>query len=140
MLNSFQLEVVTSEKNIYSGKIKKLFVSGVEGELEILKNHTPFLTMLFPGPLWFINDSNMEEGFAVFGGMLEVQPDITIVLADSVIRAADLDESAALSAKKLAESAVSKVNIDYMKVRAELAIAIAQLRIIRKYTSSIRPK
>ena len=77
MNNSFQLEIVTIESKIFSGLAKKLFVTGEQGELEILYNHAPLLTSITPGPVWFKTDTGKEKGLVVFGGMMEVQPKIT---------------------------------------------------------------
>lgn len=133
MSKDFQLEIVTAESEIYSGPAEKLFVSGIEGELEILYNHAPLLTMLAPGPVWVLND-NEEEGFVIFGGMMEVQPHMTIILADAALRAHDIDEAAAMEAKDASERALhaKEAKFDYAKAKVELAEAIAQLRAIKK--------
>lgn len=130
----FQLNIVTAEKNIFSGLSQKLFVPGQLGELEILFNHAPLLTSLLPGLVLFINDFGIKDGIVIYGGMLEVQPKITTILANSALRSSQLDESAALEAKKNSEENIIKSNnkIDYNKARIELAIAVAQLRLIRQ--------
>ncbi len=132
--NYFQLNIVTAESEIYSGLTKKLFVTGILGELEILYNHAPLLTSLFPGPVWIENKDGKSQGVVIFGGILEVQPKISTILADSALRAENLDEASALLAKKNAENIMSKREdkIDYAKARIELAMAVAQLRLIRK--------
>lgn len=139
MAKSFQLDIVTAESRIYSGKAEKLFVQGVDGEFEILYNHAPFLTQLAPGPVWVVNDGK-EEGYVIFGGTVEVQPEITIILADTAVRAKDIDEAQAADAKAAAESALSakEGEIDFAKARIELANAIAQLRAIRKMRGGIK--
>ena len=133
-MKCFQLNIVTAEKNIFSGFAQKLFVPGQLGELEILFNHAPFLTSLLPGPVLFINDSGIKDGIVIYGGMLEVQPKITTILANSALRSFHLDEVAAMEAKKNSEANIIKsINkIDYNKARMELAIAVAQLRLIRQ--------
>jgi F-type H+-transporting ATPase subunit epsilon len=131
----FRLEIVSAEGEIFSGSAEKLFVTGSEGELEILSGHAPLLTALSPGPVWVVREDEEEDAFVILGGMLEVQPDITIILADAAMRASDIDETAAMSAKKNAEDLMSKHTggkIDYARAHNELALAIAQLRIIRK--------
>ncbi|QQG46808.1 MAG: ATP synthase F1 subunit epsilon [Candidatus Azosocius agrarius] len=134
MIKCFQLNIVTAEKNIFSGLAQKLFVPGHLGELEILFNHAPLLTSLLPGPVLFINDFGVKDGIVIYGGMLEVQPKITTILANSALRSIHLDEEAALEAKKNCEADIIKsINkIDYNKARMELEIAIAQLRLIRQ--------
>lgn len=134
-MSTFQLEIVSVENEMYSGLAKKLHVTGVEGEMEILDGHAPLLTMLEPGPVWVVDANDQEQAFVIFGGFLEVQPHITIVLADSAMRAVDIDEEAALQAKRNAEDVIHKRGkgvIDYHAVHKELALALAQLRVIRK--------
>lgn len=130
----FKLNIVTTETEIYSGLSKKLIVTGVLGELEVLYNHTPFLTSLAIGPIWFEDNFGNLNSFIMLGGILEVQPTVSTILGDSVIRADNLDEAAAIEAKNNSERVFSQKesNIDYAKVKNELAIAVAQLRLIRK--------
>ena len=135
MANLFQVEIVSAEQELYSGKAKKLFVTGVSGELEVLDNHAPLLTSLESGPVFVVDELGNEEAFVILGGFLEVQPHVTIVLADSALRAVDIDEQAAKDAKKHAEDAMSKRTagtVDYQAVHKELALALAQLRVVRK--------
>ena len=133
-MNCFQLNIVTAEKEIFSGHARKLFVTGHEGDLEVLFNHTPLLTSLAPGTVTFEDKDGNEDNIVIFGGMLEVQPKVTTILADSAVRAEDIDEAAALEAQETAEKSISRKEgeLDYAKVRTELAIASAQLRLIRK--------
>lgn len=130
----FKLNIVTTETEIYSGESRKLIVTGILGELEILYNHTPFLTSLAIGPIWFEDAHGKLNSFIMLGGILEVQPTVSTILGDSVIRADNLDEAAAIEAKANSERLFSKKesNIDYAKVKNELAVAVAQLRLIRK--------
>jgi F-type H+-transporting ATPase subunit epsilon len=134
-VNSFRVEIVSAEEEMYSGLAQKLFVTGVMGEMEILAGHASLLTSLLPGPVWVIDEAGQEIAFVILGGMLEVQPKVTIILADAAMRASDIDEAAALASKKNAEELLRKHGpgqIDYSKVHHELALAMAQLRIIRK--------
>lgn len=137
MSRCFKLNIVTTETEIYSGLSSKLIVTGVLGELEVLYNHTPFLTSLAIGPIWFEDDTGKLISYIMLGGILEVQPTVSTILGDSVIRAENLDEAAAIEAKNNSERLFSqrKDNIDYAKVKSELAIAAAQLRLIRKLRS-----
>lgn len=130
----FNLNIVTTETQIYAGLARRLIITGIMGELEILYNHTPFLTSLAIGPIWFEDQDGKLNSFIMLGGILEVQPKISTILGDSVIRADNLDEAAAIEARNNSERLFSKkeANIDYAKVKNELAIAIAQLRLIRK--------
>ena len=136
----FQLDIVSAEGEVFSGTVQKLFVTGVEGELEILAGHAPLLTALSPGPVWVEREDNKEDGFVIFGGMLEVQPDITIILADAALRAHDIDEAAALEAKQNTEKAIAQreTDLDYAKAHAELAHAVAQLRLIKKLRQALK--
>jgi F-type H+-transporting ATPase subunit epsilon len=136
-MENFYLEIVSPEAQLFVGRAQKLFLTGVLGELEILSGHTPLLTALEPGPVWIVKDNGDEEGLVIFGGMLEVLPDITIVLADAALRAKDIDEAAAKEAKKVSENAIfnSGNGLNYAKVHADLNIALAQLKIVRKIKS-----
>ncbi len=140
MTHCFQLDIVTAETEIFSGLAKKLFVTGEQGELEILYNHAPLLTSIAPGPVWLENEEGKEEGIVIFGGMIEVQPKVTTILADSALRAEDLDEAAALVAKQNMERAIAEreSDLDYAKARTELAMAVAQLRLIRKMRDQLK--
>ena len=137
-MNSFRLDIVSPEVELFSGRAQKLFVTGILGELEVLPGHAPLLTALSPGPVWIVKENGEEEGLVIFGGMLEVQPDITIVLADAAIRADDIDEAAAKGVKKYTEKAISnrENGLDYAKAHKDLTLAIAQLRIVRRVQSS----
>lgn len=131
----FQLAIVSVEEEIFSGEAQKLFVTGIDGEMEILANHAPLITMLVPGPVWVIKENSTEDAFVILGGLLEVQPQQTIILADAAMRASDIDEAAALNAKKKAEELISRRGdgrINYTLIHNEMALALAQLRILRK--------
>lgn len=135
LVNSFRLEIVSAEEEMFSGLAQKLFVTGINGEMEVLAGHASLLTALLPGPVWVLKEDGQEDAFVILGGMLEVQPKVTIILADAAMRASDIDEAAALASKKNAEDLLHKYGpgqIDYSKVHHELALAMAQLRIIRK--------
>lgn len=137
---TFQLEIVSAEGEIFSGEARKLFVTGTQGELEILTGHAPLLTALAPGPVWVVRGDKKEEAFVILGGMLEVQPKVTIILADAAMKASDIDEAAAVNAKKNAEDLFSKHKggkIDYARAHNDLALALAQLRILRKLRKGI---
>ncbi len=134
MTQHIQLDIVSAECSLYSGKVNAVFASGSQGELGIYPGHTPLLTTLKPGQVHFINEQNVEEILYVSGGILEVQPEVVTVLADTAIRANDLDENLALESKKRAEENLRerKTEIDYSHAMGELAQALAQLQTIRK--------
>lgn len=131
-LPALRLDIVSAEKEIFSGDVKMVFVTGEMGELGIAPGHSQLLTTLRPGYVRTLLPDDNEEVFYISGGMLEVQPYIVSVLSDTAIRAADLDEAAALLAKEQAEKALAgKVTaIDIAKATVELAEALAQIRAI----------
>ena len=128
-----QLDIVSVEKAIFSGQIDELAVTGKMGELGILPGHTPLLTLLKPGEIRVTNDGQTTV-FYVSGGTLEVQPDVATILADTVVRADDLDEAAAIAAQERAEKAIQDrtSDLEYEAALAELAEVTAQLRAIHK--------
>ena len=135
MANTLHIDVVSAEESIYSGEAEFVILPGVMGELGIYPRHTPLFTQIKPGSVRIKPaNSATEELVFVQGGFLEVQPDVVTVLADTAIRAKDLDEKAALEAKRVAEEAMqnktSKTEI--ATAEAELSAALAQLEAIRK--------
>ncbi len=130
---TFQLEIVSAENSIFSGAVASLVASGELGELGVSPGHAPLLTSLKPGTIKVTDREGNEEHFYVSGGMLEIQPHITTVLADTAARADDVDEAAAIAAKEAAEAAMADQNseIEYSAAAAELAEAVAQLRTLQ---------
>src|SRR5476649_2653425 len=110
----------------------KIQVTGSEGELGIFPGHAPLLTAIKPGMVRIVKEHGEEEYIYLSGGILEVQPNATTVLADTAIRGQDLDEARALEAKRKAEEHInsSHGDVDYAQASAELAKAIAKLRVI----------
>jgi F-type H+-transporting ATPase subunit epsilon len=133
MDNLFQLNIVTSKNEIFSGLVKKLFIRGSEGEMEILANHSQLLTLITPGPVWFKTKEEKEQGIVILGGILEVQKKITTILADSIIKSKDISKDNVMQVKKNAEKLIFSKNkkLDYEKIRTELSVASAQLRFIK---------
>ena len=114
-----------------------VFITGEMGELGIAPGHAPLLTSLKPGNVYVRRpggQAGKDDVFYVSGGMLEVQPFVVTVLADTALRADDIDEAAALAAKELAEKKLAdKISdIDFSKATAELAEAMAQIRAVQK--------
>lgn len=134
MAATLRLDIVSAEKAIFSGEVAMVFASGDMGELGIAPGHTPLVTSLKPGNIRTVLSNQDEEVFYVKGGMLEVQPYIVTVLADTVVRAKDIDEAAALEAKAKAEQVLTeKVSeVDFAKASSELAEAIAQIQAVQK--------
>ena len=126
------LDVVSAEESLFSGRVSYLLVSGQEGDLGIMPGHTPLLTPIKPGMVKMVKQHGGEEVIYVSGGFLEVQPSGVTVLADTAIRGEDLDQAKAEEAKRAAEEQISNPNqdMDYARVAAKLAQAIAQLRVI----------
>lgn len=135
MATTIHVDVVSAEEQIFSGDAEFVVLPGVMGELGIYPRHTPLLTMIKPGAVRIkLPDLPDEELVFVQGGFLEVQPKRVTVLADTAIRAKDLDEAAALSAKKAAEETMQNKTSreEIAQAEGELAIAMAQLEAIRK--------
>ncbi|MDX3775206.1 F0F1 ATP synthase subunit epsilon [Chromatiaceae bacterium AAb-1] len=134
MAMTVQLDVVSAEEKIFSGLVESVQVTGSEGELGILPFHAPLLTTLKPGMVRIVKQFGEEHMIYVAGGVLEVQPESITVLADVAVRGEDLDEQAALDAQKRAEEEMQNAGADfnYAEAAAQLAEAIAQLRIIQK--------
>ena len=135
MANTIHVDVVSAEEQIYSGEAEFVALPGEAGELGIYPRHTPLITRIKPGAVR-IKMPGKDEDELVFvqGGFLEVQPNRVTVLADTAIRAHDLDEVKAMEAKKAAEEAMQNKNSkeEIATAEAELAIAMAQLEAIRK--------
>ena len=135
MAHTIQVDVVSAEESIFSGMAEFVALPGEAGELGIYPLHTPLITRIKPGSVRIRVPDQAEEVLVfVAGGLLEVQPNHVIVLADSAIRGKDLDEAKATEAKKRAEDALVNrgANIDYAAAQSELASAIAQLAAIQK--------
>jgi F-type H+-transporting ATPase subunit epsilon len=131
---SFHLDIVSAEAEIFSGLVEKLFVSGIMGDLEILNGHAPLLTHLQAAPVTIIKANGTKEVFYISGGMLEVQPKATTILADTAFHAKDLSETKALEAKKRAEEVLAghRKDLDFAEAELELIKAIAQLDVLKK--------
>ncbi|NVK21708.1 MAG: F0F1 ATP synthase subunit epsilon [Kangiellaceae bacterium] len=133
MAMTVHLDIVSAEESIFSGLVQRLIATGDLGELGVEPGHAPLLTSLNPGPIKVTLQNGDEEFFFVSGGMLEVQPHMVTVLADTAVRAEDVDEAKALEAEKMAREALADQSseIEYSKAAAELAAAVAQLRTLR---------
>lgn len=134
MAMTIHCDIVSAEAEIYSGLVEMLVATGSLGDLGIGYGHAPLLTSLEPGPIRIKKQDGEEEVYYVSGGFLEVQPGTISVLADTAIRANDIDEAAALEAQKEAEHALNNQSgdLDYGRAAAQLAAAAAQLRTIQQ--------
>jgi len=140
-MQTIHLDIVSAEQAIYSGDAEMVFATGAMGELGIAPGHTPLITSLKPGNIRVIvAGTKQEEIFYVKGGLLEIQPYVVTVLADTVVRAHDIDEAAALEAKELAEQMLANKSseIDFAKANAELAEAIAQIRAVQRMKKHLK--
>jgi F-type H+-transporting ATPase subunit epsilon len=135
MASTIHVDVVSAEDQIFSGEAEFVVLPGVVGELGIYPRHTPLLTQIKPGAVRIKLPGQADDELVfVQGGFLEVQPHLVTVLADTAIRAKDLDEAAALEAKRAAQEAMQNKTSreEIAQAEGELAIAVAQLEAIRK--------
>ena len=136
MANTIHVDVVSAEAAIYSGEAEFVVLPGEAGELGIYPKHTPLITRIKPGSVRIKPAGGGEEELVfVAGGILEVQPEVVTVLADTAIRGKDLDETKATEAKKAAELALSnaKGEFDVAKAQSELNVLAAQLAALRRF-------
>ncbi|MCG7532817.1 F0F1 ATP synthase subunit epsilon [Psychrobium sp. MM17-31] len=126
------LDVVSAEGQLFSGRVESLQVSGDAGDLGIMPGHAPLLTSIKPGMVRLVKQNGEEEVIFLSGGILEVQPSLVNILADVAIRGDDLDEEAAVEAKRLAEENINNHSgeMDYAEAAKQLAQAVAQLRVL----------
>jgi F-type H+-transporting ATPase subunit epsilon len=132
--HTIQVDIVSAEGELFSGAATMVFAAGTQGDLGIAPRHAPLLTLLKPGEVRVQTPDGQEHHFYVGGGALEVQPNRVTVLADTALRARDLDEAAALAAKQRAEEALKDKSgrISLAEAQAELARAAAQLKLLER--------
>lgn len=129
-----QFDIVSAEELIFSGRVTMIVVSGEDGELGIMPGHMQLLTTIKPGQIRFTDTNGKEEYFYISGGFLEVQPDVVTILADTVIRADNIDRERAEEARKKAEQILSSKKLDdYTMALIELNKALAQIRIADRW-------
>lgn len=135
MTMTIHVDIVSAEKEIFSGLAEMVFAPAELGEVGIAPRHAPFISRLAPGEVRVKVSADEIYPFFISGGLIEVQPHIVTVLADTAIRAKDIDEAAALEAKARAEEALTDRSgkMDYAKAQAQLAEAVKQLRTLEKY-------
>ncbi len=134
MAMTIHCDIVSAEEAIFSGLVEMLVATGDIGELGVSYGHAPLLTALKPGPVRIVKQGGDEEVYYVSGGFLEVQPGVVSILADTALRAGDVDEAAAEDARKEAEHALANQSgdFDYGRASSQLAEAAAQLATLRK--------
>lgn len=134
MAMTMHCEIASAEQEIFSGRVEQLVAAGSLGDLGIHPGHAPLLTALIPGPVRIVKQNGEEEIYYVSGGFLEVQPGTVNILADTAVRADDLDEANASQAMKEAEEAIQNQNaeMDYAETASHLAQAAAQIRTLQQ--------
>ena len=140
MASTIQCDIVSAEEEIYSGAARMVIATGEAGELGIAPRHAPLITLLKPGQVRVLLENDEELFFYVSGGILEVQPQVVSVLADTAIRAKDLDESASRRAKEEAERILANRTdaLEVAQAQAELAQAMAQLQALERLRKSLK--
>lgn len=140
MKHTFQCDIVSAQEEIFSGEATMLFATGKLGELGISPRHAPLITVLKPGPVRVQTPDGQEAFFFVGGGILEVMPHVVTVLADTAVRAEDLDSVAAQRAKEEAERTLADRSggIEIADAQARLAEAAAQLRALEQLRKQIK--
>ncbi len=138
MAMTMHVDIVSAEEEIYSGTVTQVFAPAELGEVGIMPRHAPMLSTLNAGVVRVITVEGEEQTFFVSGGILEIQPHVITILSDTALRAADIDESAALEAKTRAEAAMKDKasDMDYAKAKSELIAAVAQIDALKKLRKS----
>ena len=139
-MTTIRCDIVSAEAEIFHGQAKMIIATGEAGELGIAPRHAPLITRLKPGQVRVIAENGEEQFFYVSGGILEVQPQVVTVLADTAIRARDLDEAAARKAKENAERLLANRAdaVEIAQAQAELMQAVAQLRAIEQLRKQMK--
>lgn len=132
MAMTMHCDIVSAEEEIFSGRITSLTVTGTLGELGVLPGHAPLLTGIRPGPVKLKFDNGEEDVFFVSGGFLEVQPNVVTVLADTAVRAEDIDEAAVIEARDAAQRLLQDrtAGFEFSLAAAQLAEAMARERTL----------
>lgn len=142
MAMKLQLEIVTPEKIVFSGKVDYLVAPGTEGVIGVLPRHLPFLSRLEPGELKIVREGKKTIYMALAGGFIQVEPpDKVTILADTAVRAESINEAKVLEAKKRAESLLAKKlsDIEFVKAEAALRKSLAELKVLRRRRRRFRP-
>ena len=130
---TIHIDIVSAEGQLYEGQASMVFAPGIMGEIGIAPRHAPLLTALNPGEMRIQTEDGNEESFFVSGGIIEIQPFKITVLADTALRADDIDEAAALEAQQRAEEALKDQadNVDFALAQTQLAEAAARLKVVQ---------
>jgi F-type H+-transporting ATPase subunit epsilon len=140
MKHTIQCDIVSAQEEIFSGEASMIFATGSVGELGISPRHAPLITQLKPGPVRVQQADGEEAFFFVGGGILEVMPHLVTVLADTAVRADDLDEAAAVRAKEEAERELQNQTgeMEIAEAQARLLEAVAQIRALEQLRKKVR--
>lgn len=140
MTQTIRVDIVSAEAEIFHGDATMVIATGEVGELGITPRHAPLITRLKPGHVDVVQENGERQQFYVSGGILEVQPQVVTVLADTAARASDLDEASAQKAKKEAEEALSSRTdaVDVSEAQAKLAQALAQLQALERMRRNLK--
>jgi F-type H+-transporting ATPase subunit epsilon len=140
MTKTIRCDIVSAHEEIYSGEVSMVFATGVAGELGISPRHAPLITQLKPGPVRVLDTSGEEQFFFVSGGIIEVQPHVVTVLADTAMRGEDLDQAAAESAKAEAERELADRTgeMEIAEAQAKLLEAVAQLQAMERLRKHLK--
>lgn len=139
-MSTIRCDIVSAEDEIFHGNVSLVVATGEMGELGIAPRHAPLITRLKPGYVRVVLENGDSQEFYVSGGILEVQPQVITVLADTAIRAKDLDEVAARKAKEEAERAIANRGeaMDIAEAQAKLAEAVAQLQALERLRKNLK--
>lgn len=134
MAMTVHCDIVSAEQSLYSGLVEMIVAAGTEGDLGIMPGHAPLLTRLKPGPVRIVKQNGTEEIYFVTGGFLEVQPNLVTILADTAVRAEDVDQVAAEQARQKAKDVLDGKHseMDHTQAMAILAESLAQLRTVEQ--------
>ncbi len=134
MAMTMHVNIVSAEQEIYSGTVTQVFAPAEMGEVGVMPRHAPMLSTLKAGVVRVVLQEGEEETFYVSGGILEIQPHVVTILSDTALRAAEIDEAAALEAKSRAEAAMKDKasDMDYAKAKTALIEAVAQIETLKK--------
>jgi F-type H+-transporting ATPase subunit epsilon len=135
MTSSIHCSIVSAEQEIFAGTVQRVVATGTLGEIGVYPGHTPLLTGILPGPVKLVLEDGSEEMFFASGGFLEIQPTSITLLADTAVRADDIDEAAAQEAERKAQQELSdqRADVDFARVAADMKEQAALLRTVRKF-------
>jgi len=140
MTKTIRCDIVSAHKEIFSGEVAMVFATGIAGELGISPRHAPLITQLKPGPVRVQDADGEEQFFFVSGGIIEVQPHVVTVMADSAMRGEDLDQAAAQAAKAEAERALADRTgeMEIAEAQSKLLEAVAQLQALERLRKNLK--